>query len=598
MIKSNLETLPQGTFALPGIANPEVAKKKQTSVNSKTEHVVADKLPKNQKSSFQSLKEFKSLKELNTKDNKDTIYFHKKKGFLIEKRSNGFVEFLKTIFLVNVFKYNLFGYSSNDKKVYSGLKKLISDLPTLQKKAESNKNTQNLMKTIVKTNSVLDVIRSQYEKNGKDIDAGAIENLQTKIARFANKHSSPLVSKIPGFAPPPPPPPMLKQTGQPMGQLTLGEIKLSPAAMQGDKEAAKPKLPPLESYEIPKIEVKAALGDFQLAQTRKQKRSDLLQNLNEYYQEFVEARNELIRLDQDLEKIAAKLQPKQQQTQASSDMPPPPPSTDVAPPPPPPPPPSTKSGKKQGGPPKLTRKMTFRELQLEKLKGFKVSPTVKLNEEIIKFEEKRDLAIDQIKETLFPGINGLSFTTDKEIEALDHYVKSYQAQANQEVDELQEVVERTNPFNKSSSPPRVDGNVVIDQPKESETVVKLRKMLGDIARHQKAIGTNEQKIKNYSLDMRQAKKDRSVLSDKMALKRIASSYTTADKQKDVKALQAFRIKAADRKKDIATSKESITSLNDKINGLKKVLAYEIHMDMNSELEAVIARVNELIDKES
>lgn len=613
MVKTTFDKSAAGDAFIQGLTpGAQPPKKKTTASNSKTEHVATDKLQpqkaetKAQKSSFENLSEFKSLTKLNNKGNRDTIYFHKKKGFLVEKRSNGFVEFLKAIFLVNVFKYNLFGYSSNDKKVYSGLKKLVSDLPAIEKKAESDADTKKLVETIAKTHTVLDVIRQQNERSGEDIDAGAIENLQRKIAEFIHSHSSsPLAISGPGL--PPPPPPIaapFKPIGQPAGQPNIGDVKLSPGTVQADREPPKPKLPALDTYEIPEVEVKANLGDFQLAQTKKRKRTDLLQNLNEYYQEFIEARNELIRLNQELEKVAAKIQPKQKQPQAvvvndgvgGPPPPPPPPSSDKAPPPPPPP----SSDKKPGGRPPLKKQMTFRERQLLQLKDFKVSPTVKLMEEIIKEEEKRDLAIENIKETLFPGISGLTFSTDEEIEALENYVKAYQAQAGNEIDQLQEIEDRTNPFNRSSrssSPSRVDRDVDV-QPKQSETVVKLKTMLGDIEKHQKAIASNEQKMKNYKLDMKQAKKDLSELSDKMALKKLAASYTASDKQKDYKAAAALSKKATDKKQDIATAKESIASLKQKIDGVRKVLAFEVHMDMSSELDAVIAKAKELIAEES
>jgi hypothetical protein len=618
MSTSHIGHLPKGAVPLLGMAKPK--SKKSAPTNSKTEHIVEKALPKTPKAStFESLKKFKSLKKLSNKRQKDTIYFNAKKGELtVDKKKNGFIEFFKAVIFYNFFKYTLRGFSKDKDIVYVGLTNLITDLSTLKTKAESDTDAQTLMSTVNKMDAVLDIIRRQ----SKPEKAGAIENLQTKIAAFVYSHSSSSVGKPSAFSPPPPammppPPAMMKKPGG--MPLDLNGAKLSPASHHV-QEAQKPLLPELSTYQMPAVKAPGSgLGEFQAAQSMANSRGTLFRNLTEYYQEFIEARNELIRANEEMVEAAEKLEQKPPQVQVgqgSIDGPPPPPPPPIVKsknqeggPPPPPPPQSTTSSKSR---PKLKRAPTWQEKQFASYKNKTVvkSSDVALVDKLDELEQKRDFALKQVVEVLFPEIEGLSFKTAEEVQTLGRYVQAYGSQAEDELEVLNETVERTNPLNRSSrssSPSRMD-RVESDQPQVSERVRTLTGILNNIESRQKMITAREKKIETYEVEVKMIVEEQNALSKKMLRRRLSGSLSKQDNTKDHDALQALEA----REKailgddtvsppiigDIETSREAIANHEKKIAGLGITLAFEIKMNKENDLETLIAKAKEVIAEES
>lgn len=174
---------------------------------------------------FKNSLSFKNLEVLAKADKKQHIYAKAtKKGIIFKTRNkrNGFVEFLRSVFLVNFFSHTIKGYSKGNKKVFKCLNNVIDNLNKTQSEAKTPEDLKALNETLRAVHDVaLLRLTNQYKK--KTFTSHAYHELAMKveqffknettsknepigkIVNFQNDATYPENSGIPSTPPPPPP---------------------------------------------------------------------------------------------------------------------------------------------------------------------------------------------------------------------------------------------------------------------------------------------------------------------------------------------------------------------------------------------------------
>lgn len=414
---------------------------------------------------------------------KNILYYNTKKDtFLLANRSNAFVEFLKTVFLVNFFTYTVRGYSKNDDKVYKGLKNNIQQLQN-QPQLESIKAKLN------ETAKFFQEAEKYYNSKRKDVKAGAMKELAheimelvTGLPRFvdqpASQQAQDAIIPIPDtstqqsstagtFVPNAP-----ADSSQPTGQIRgVAAGSTNQAGSSGDGQTANqaaqsnPNLVSPQEYNLPEFSSGRVADPFQRAQSELVQRSSLYEEVMDSFEQYIQKYNDHSQLVAEARAIIMGMPPSAPAplpipvVLGGEGAPPPPPPGPPPPPaartgltpsgiptpPPPPPPPGPPPAPRSKSSPNAPREKSWAEKQAEKFAQH--IDQLPINEKlinIIELETEMNRLYGNIVSALFPNENNVKLT----IEQLRAYIERYSSLTEERLATVKTDVEELNPFNK------------------------------------------------------------------------------------------------------------------------------------------------------
>lgn len=375
--------------------------------------------------SGKSIKEntlYKNLELISTvKTSKHKIYFNKNGLVKVRVNKNWFIEFFRSLLLINFFLYRIKGFSSNQKKVFVGLDKLILQIKILEVKDEEIKPLQLVLKDVHEKS--LEILKAKHKKD--PFKKEAYLSLQNKIKNIVFKRIVQPKLELPTV-------------------IEKNETKIEPIIIEEKMEdIILPSLPDIEEYNLPLliIDENKIKEPYQKAQTFYQLRTTALENLNESLESYKKSKIILDGLEEKFSSIEKKPTPIIATQTLGPNFAPPPPLTKFSTTPPstggniPIPPPLPHLIKKEGP------KLSWKEKQKNLLQDVTVSNESKLMEEFIAEKINLRNTYNEIFKTLFPALPKVEVG----IEELTPYIDKFNNLAKDHVKDLSVEIENLDP---------------------------------------------------------------------------------------------------------------------------------------------------------
>lgn len=557
-----------------------------------------------------------------TSMNRHVIYYNPKKDeFRLANRRNGFVEFLKSVFLVNFFKYTVRGFSNDNNKVFDGLALSVTQLEPNQ----MNGAIKDHLKELKLFFEQMSIIFKNKHENVKslamdDLAKKVEELLKTAEILFAPKTSTPKADDesdkneelaAPGsprrgvrFVPPAinghdhqdAPPPAIRGVAGSSATITGAPQTQEEDSVPGNVSLVSP-----DDYVIPEIIIKGSLTPQIEALSLLEKREKSLADLSEHFNMYQEKNDAY-------EKALGHIQQMQparphdilfpsppSHLPLNLDVPiyppgtPPPPGAVPPPPPPPPPPPGDQPtpGATSAAP---KPKLSWREKQREAYKKHvSQAPSHPHLVNAIRLESEMTKLHGEIVELLFPDKKGIQLT----IPQMAAYIQRYEEQTRQKIEEHARFLQENPALRRAgdrSSEPTVEPRLAHLSPEQLDSFKALEKALKELTASEASLNDYKIRLEDVRIQKNKQVDENNKLDMEIMREAQLGSIATHPKAQELLDGQG---RVEKLQKDIQEREATIRRAEERFAKAKQEMALLVKANTNLDLPALKAEAERI-----